>query len=1129
MIYNNKKKVLEEIKRKRKIVNFLIEASREDDDEFGDGINIQGGVYSDDDGFDDGTGKGKEGIQTTGPASQFDAEVLSRSNLMAALNFLENPQTNFEEKIKRSNAKKEGNQRVNNERTLFYIMWLKGNRLWKSLWYDYLTNVLNNSQLWEINPDIVTKLSQSEKDAKNITPADFASFTIPKKDPQTVSRFTKFAKEFKKRVYSSLSENMTPEKFERLSAQLRNQEVEGVTKDAAFKDNVGKYTKKISGDTQENTYYKYRIVNRFLEESLGIDKSTGRPRPNSGVDLQTVDEVLETVNNDYNQIENPDLEREVEIPDYGFDSATLKKMEKMSDIELKEFLEGYEEEIDIEMSSKQREEEKSRLEWEKERGITSDEKKSLSEDEEVSLLEKATEYKRIIGQIQTRINSMQFTKSDDFYKPAAELEKDLKGEDIELNEILELQNEYSITNIDRLEDLYKIYVMLNLTTMSIEKEIAEESEIQKIPKGLDRSSIIKSKKKIRQDLFTKYSKDMNKFIDQSTDMIQAKIDKSAGAKYPDITKRLNFLKVSIEKYRSFINNKLHKRGTWTLQAIAGETGTYSDASGLQKHISRVLLQAMWVQNLIKTDKLSELKTVTLQKWLEIFDLKFGLSKSMEGSSYQDLVNKLSNLEKENPEKFKSAKLQASKNTLSSEKINLTQEEIENKVSEILANDPEYIKMQEKIEILSDKIGDYQLEIENAYEAGEDDRAEMLYYEIDNINSEMYEIEERMQSYQNRLLAKLKDSQSQNRAENPNEDLIKQISDIESQMSTAPSMKPYSYELTGKGKSAKYEEKPFEKIGNIEDEDFTPSNLFNKYRLAEPEKEGIKLSKDWQDAIKAYVDQGTKKEKDLYSSKEEIYKNRIISKNINLKTNIDPKFISKMLEDKFSPYRQFHNMIVGDYFDSARSYSQSIKNEDGLRQAIIDWFHKNYNDGWLPNGLRSSKSPAGLKEGSNPADDDIWNEIVNYAIGLSNCTYSEKNLRLVQNEKAQVEDLMKKYEKGGWANVMTPPDVSKPDLDDIRLSIIARSRFFEKLVNDASFTIDYTDPKQKIKPKGSIAAAVLKDLYAPNFMTAFVKHLDDMPEKDLMRIFDDSIKHVEFYQQYPTSVIDPADYIKARKL
>jgi hypothetical protein len=39
----------------------------------------------------------------------------------------------------------------------------------------------------------------------------------------------------------------------------------------------------------------------------------------------------------------------------------------------------------------------------------------------------------------------------------------------------------------------------------------------------------------------------------------------------------------------------------------------------------------------------------------------------------------------------------------------------------------------------------------------------------------------------------------------------------------------------------------------------------------------------------------------------------------------------------------------------------------------------------------------------------------------------------------------------------------------------------------------------------------------------------MPEKDIARIFDDAIKHVEFYQQYPKSVIDPADYIKARKL
>jgi hypothetical protein len=1125
MVYNNKKKLLEEIKRKRKIVNFLIEASREDDD-YGDEGNIQGGVYSDEDGFDDGSGKGKEGIQTVGPASQYDALVVSKSDLMAALNFLEDPQTNFEEKVKRANAKKAGNQKVNNERTLFYIMWLKGNRYWKSLWYDYLTNVSNNSQLWEINPDIVSKLATSEKEGKQITAADFASYTIPKKDTQAVARFVKFAKEFKKKVYSSLNETMTPEKFEKLLNQLRNQEVEGITKDAGYKDISGKYTKKMASGSTEDTYYKYRIVNRFLEESLGIDKSTGKPRPNSGVDLQVVDEVLETVTNDYNQIEDPDPEREIEIPDYGFDDATKKKIEKMSERELQEFLKGYEEDIDSEIFKSQKSAEEERIKWEEERGITRDEKKSLSDDEEITLLEKSNEYKKIINQLQIRINSTQFMKSDDFYKAAVELEKDLKAEDIELNEILELQNEYSITNLDRLEDFYKIYVMLNLTVMSMEKEIAEESEIQKIASGLDKFNRVKAKKKIRQDIFNEYSKKMNKFIDQSSDMIQAKIDKVAGAKYPDITKRLNFLKVSMEKYRSFINNKLHKSGTWTLQAIAGETGTYSDASGLQKHISRVLLQAMWVQNLLKSDKLSELKSLTLQKWIEIFDLKFGLSKAMEGSSYQDLVNKLQSLENENPQKFKSAKEKAAKNTLSKTDVILTQEEIENKVSEILSLDSKFLSMQQKIEDLYEKRSNMELEMENSYEIGDDDRAEMLNYEISNIDSEIYEISDDMQLYQERVIKKIKDEQS-NLENNQDDDFSKQIIDIENQLTNAPSMKPFSYEMTGKGKTAKYEEKPFEKIGNIEDEEFTPSNIFNKNRLAEPSAEGVKLTKDWQDAIKAYVNQGTRKEQDLYSSKDEIYRKRLLSQKLNVK--IDPKFISKMLEDKFSPYRQFHNMLVGDYFDSARSYSQSIKNENGIRQAIIEWFHQNYNDSWLPNGLRSSKSPAGLKEGSNPADDDIWNEIVNYAIGLANCKYDEKNLRIVQNEKDQVDDLMKKYEKGGWDKVMTPPDVSKPDLDDIRLSIIARRRFFEKLVTDASFMVDYADPRQKIKPKGSISAAVLKDLYSPNFINAFKQHIDSLPEKDLTRMFDDSIKHVEFYQQYPGSVIDPADYIKARKL
>jgi len=1127
MIYNNKKKLLEEIKRKRKIVNFLIEASRDDeegyDDEYGNEFDIQGGAYSDDDqvGNVDSDGKKTQEKPEEEGGTAFDFAVMKKADIKAALRYLENTRTNFEREIDSKNAKKAGNQKVYNEKTLFYIMWLKGNKYWKSLWYDYLDKVYSNMQHWELDQEFLDKQFQkTSEEQKEITSIDFSRYVKNTKDPEGVAKFAKFAREFKKKIYSSLSENMSQERYGTFYAQLNNRKLDlSSTNMQQFEEIINE---------------KYNEVNSYLESVLGIDRISGQPRPNSGINMNTVQEIISAISNEYNQVEQIKYEEEEEkkknIPDYNFDVATKKKIEKMSPEDRDQFIKDYEEQLDIEMNSLEKEKRKERLSWEKERGITSDEKEEdLTDEEEITLLQKVSEYKRIINQIQTKINSNQFLKPEDLYKPAEEFEKDIKTEDIELNELLELQNDYSITNLDRLEDFYKIYTMLNLTVMSMEKEISEQSEFQKIPKGTDRFTLVKTKRKIRQDVFSEYSKKMNKFIDQTSDIIQAKIDKVAGVKYPDITKRLNFLKVSMEKYRSYINNKLHKSGLWTLQAISGETGTYSDASGLQKHISRVLLQAMWVQDLLKSDKLSELKTLTLQKWLDAFDSKYGLSKAMEGSSYQDLVKKLETMENENPKRFKAAKEKAAKLTLGNEAVHMTEEEINNKVFEILSNDPVFMKMNEDLDNLYDNKSNIELEIENAYEEGNDDKADSLSYRINDISDDIYSLEEKIENYQNKLIKKIKGEQETSIESDPDYDLIQQISDIEKQISTAPSMKPFSYETTGKGKTAKVEQKPFERIGNIEDEEFTPSNIFNKYRMAEPSEQGVKLSKDWQDAIKAYVNQANQKEQSMEISKEEIYKNRLITQKINLKTNIDPKFISKMLEDKFSPYRQFHNMLVGDYFDSARSYSQSIKNEDGLRQAIIDWFHKNYNSDWLPNGLRSSKSPAGLKEGSNPADDDIWNEIVNYSIGLANCRYDEKNLRIIQNEKEQVSDLMKKYEKGDWAKVMTPPDLTIGDLDDIRLSLIARQRFFEKLVSAATFTVNFVDPRQRIKPKGSIAAAVIKDLYSPNFIAAFKQHIDNMPEKDVARMFDDAIKNVEFYQQYPKSVIDPADYIKARKL
>ena len=712
----------------------------------------------------------------------------------------------------------------------------------------------------------------------------------------------------------------------------------------------------------------------------------------------------------------------------------------------------------------------------------------LEQDSEVLELKKKEIYERIFKRIESEyLHIPNFFSPDEFMREVDPSEKDFSkvDEDDVLKQSMLIDSENIKTNLDMFEEAFKLYFFLKMSILSMERQQNEKIQFDRIPSDMDRYKKIEKRADIKQEEYKLYLKKLNSFIKECRDHIEDYIV-SLGSKYPELTSRINLLLATISKYGNYANDKFHKDKFWTFRLIAGASGFWKPASfaSVGENMSNTLLQAMFIESLIRTNQLAEIRTFTLEKWLNIFEIKFKLKDKFDIKGYSSLGTKLSDLQ---------GKLKKKKTKPTAKKS-----ELESEIMTALKADANFVQISKEIsELLRDK-QEYSEKLEFAEMTDAYDDIDSYTNELEAIEQELAERKLKIVKLEKKIKQKVLLS-AEGKPEIEDKDILGQIKGIESEIEKGPKF------VDSQGNV---------KLGNLVNQDFSPNRIFNQLRLAKiTSDDKIELSQHVKDAIQAYSNYsiGDETESGTQSQK---YQQRMGEKMLG---DLSPDFIERLLNDNDSPYKQFHSQLMYDYFSRKRG----SENQRLVRQAIIDWMRANYNSSWLPNGLRSSRSSEGLKAGSNPADDIIWNMVVDYAFGITRrkLNISGDTMKLIQLPQEAVNDLMYKFESMGWENVMTPADPSKQT--EIFVNKNERKRFFTKLIKAATFTME----KGQLKPIGTISEAVFNGLLTPDFPRLFNSFVESLGDKKLNEYFENSIEDAEFYETYKDSVIDPELYRK----
>lgn len=707
------------------------------------------------------------------------------------------------------------------------------------------------------------------------------------------------------------------------------------------------------------------------------------------------------------------------------------------------------------------------------------------EESELDLLKKKEVYEKLFKKIGNQLlNLPKLLPPQDLLMPVSPELKDISkiDEDDVLSQAMFIDIDNVKTNLDMLEESFKLYFFMKMIILSMERKQSENLEMSKIPADMDRLDKIQKRADIKKNKYNEYIKALNGFIKEVRDDIESYLV-SMGSKYPEITKRLNTLLATITKYGSFANDKFHKDKFWTFRLIAGATGFWKPASfaSIGENISNTLLQAMWIENLIKTNKLAQLRTFTFQKWLDIFEMKYKISGGFDFKNIENLQNQVVGMK----EKLKNKAATPVKNK---------KEEQDKKLAELLSSNAKYQKVLKELEQLARDKKKQKEDLEFAEMSDNYDDIDAIQNEIEAIDEEIKDNLKEKAKIERDERKKITLSSAEG-TEEIDKSILGQIQSIESEIEKGP-------------KFVQDEKNPI-RLGNIANKDFSPEHIFNQLRIGKVVNNKLELSPNTKEIIKDFLDE-TQGENEAEGTPKEKFDIRTQGKKLG---DLSPDYISKLLNDNNSPYKQFHSQLMYDYFSKKRGSD----NQRNVRQAIITWMRANYSDQWLPTGMRSSRSADGLKAGSNPADDIIWNMIVDYAFGISRRKLDITNMKVIQEPQEMLNDLMNKFNSMDWANVMTVADPSKNS--DISEDKNARAKFFMKLIKAATFKSE----KGILKPLGPIAEAVFQDLLNPNFVAMFESWVNGLGDRKLMEYFESGIKDVEFYEEFGDTVVDPAIY------
>ena len=685
-------------------------------------------------------------------------------------------------------------------------------------------------------------------------------------------------------------------------------------------------------------------------------------------------------------------------------------------------------------------------------------------DPNLDLADKLVEYNLIVNELEKLVNSNDFDL------------KNLNNLAKPINDV-DLANILPVTDITKNIDLYENAILL-LAQMYI-KVIELESLLIKKSAGSNAMS--------QQKSFEKKCEEVDKKLIELFKKTQDKIANKSAAKFPDLAQRITVLARSVDKIRNKENNALKER-FFTYEVIAPGSQYWQGASGVKQALGPMLQEATWIQHLLRSNKLIDLKTITMDKFLETVDKVYGVSEGFKNSEYVTLEEKIADLQ----EKMSSAKNQP-KTTKRKTSTSITNVPVEG-----LMNNPKYVELLQKRTEYDDEVK----ELQGILDTYDDDEAEMVGIDLSQIRQNLNYAKADFAKIQKGItdveLAFKKETQGATGvSKTANKKLETELQQAQDALSRAKKWNNQSYQSV-KGKEG-LQASPLEKFGKIKGNEFDPEFLYNKAQIAD--QTGRSVSPQFLKGMHAYYDYPDTAEEYHTLDPKTRYLQNLEGQEIG--QDVDPMFIERLMNDNTSPYRNFNSMLLFDFFNKEKTKDY----KEGVKNSITQWMQNKYN----------------RKFGSTNSDLKFINKVSFYAFGLENTEYEPETGFIQQLPDSFIDQMMNKVMPKLIKSGLTPPGPMVAE------EFANNPQAMLNLISEicaAATTVD--DPNSKLelrKPGGSIAAAVFRNLYDENVVEYFQDFVDEIKDPKAKQYLEKAIQASEFYTEFEgtNTLVSPESY------
>ena len=635
------------------------------------------------------------------------------------------------------------------------------------------------------------------------------------------------------------------------------------------------------------------------------------------------------------------------------------------------------------------------------------------------------------------------------------------------------------TNIDQFED-----IILLLSSMYAKLINAEHNL------SLQKSNDQSRANKLTQ--FDKKAEEVNNKLIEMMNRIKSMISDKKAVSYPNLANRLAILARAVDKIRNK-ENMAEKSRFYTYDTISDASQYWSGVSGVKQAIAPMLQQATWIQQLLRTNTLADLKRITFEKFIETIDNMYntvlGFKNSDKVTLQQKLIQLQGKLDDEGDLKKDSA----------TEKKVIDSPELKT----LLMRDPAYKSLIAKKKGFLEELE----ELENTRDIyGPDDAAQVgidygqLLSNINKIKSVINDINADITKIELALL-KARGGKKTKNVDKKSRDAIENLK-YGIEQADVWDKKQYT---PVKGKKGEYTASDFETFGNIKNPEFTPDYLFNKAHIS---KTGRDANIDFISKMGNYYDYPDSVEEYQTTDPQGRYL-KSLGSDTQIGRGVDPMFMQRLMNDNASPYRHFNSLLIFEFFNKEKSKDY----KEGVKDAITRWMQTNYN----------------RKFGKTKSDLVFINKVSFYAFGLENCDLEPETGFVEQKPAEFIEDIESRFNKlsnnGKFSSgaesdtLLTPPGHTLGGVEFFK-NQAARREFFQKLCDEAT-ALD--DPRSRLKLKdrsGSIIGAAFRNLYDEDVTAYFEDFIEGLGDKKLNIFLEKSIKASEFYEKYGNVIVSP---------